>query len=216
MNAPRRPSPAGLIAILAICAGFAFVAPAPRSASEGSLALLSPVDDGLSVPSPVLPVRSGAPDTAAASGGRASAATTRNWTPSPEGSSVAVVPAPPRPRATVAPRSPKPAAVGSTPTAVATRTWLRAIASSYGIGDGFLGKHMACGGSLTADDLTVAHKTLPCGTRVTFRFRGHVVTATVRDRGPYVAGRTWDFGPAVARALHFDGLDVVEWHAGWN
>lgn len=96
----------------------------------------------------------------------------------------------------------------------AQRTWLRAIASSYGIGDGFLGKHMACGGALTSDDLTVAHKTLPCGTRVTFRFRGHVVTATVRDRGPYVAGRTWDLGPALARALHFNGLGVVEWHFG--
>jgi Lytic transglycolase len=92
-----------------------------------------------------------------------------------------------------------------------TLPWQRALATSYGIGDGYLWRHMACGGRLTPTARVVAHRTLPCGTRVTFRFRGHTVTATVADRGPYVAGRTWDFGPAVARALHFDGLDWVTW-----
>ncbi len=96
-------------------------------------------------------------------------------------------------------------------TAGVTLRWQRAVATSYGIGDGFLGGHLACGGRLDNVALVVAHRSLPCGTRVTFRFRGHVVSAVVRDRGPWVAGRTWDLGPAVARALHFNGLSVVEW-----
>lgn len=97
------------------------------------------------------------------------------------------------------------------PPVVTANLWNTAIASEYGNGDGFLGGHLACGGRLDAFTFVVAHKWLPCGTRVTFAFRGRVVTATVRDRGPYVAGRTWDFGPAVARALHFPGLGIVAW-----
>lgn len=89
--------------------------------------------------------------------------------------------------------------------------WRRAVATSYGIRDGYLWRPLACGGRLTPTAMVVAHRSLPCGTQVTFRFRGHVVEAVVRDRGPYVAGRTWDLGPAVAKALRFDGLDWVEW-----
>lgn len=49
----------------------------------------------------------------------------------------------------------------------------------------------------------VAHKTLPCGSRVRFCFRGRCVKATVRDRGPYIAGRTWDLDVRLQRALGF-------------
>ena len=51
----------------------------------------------------------------------------------------------------------------------------------------------------------VAHKTLPCGTLVTFRnnANGRVVTMPVVDRGPYVAGRQWDLtGGACTRLGH--------------
>ena len=40
--------------------------------------------------------------------------------------------------------------------------------------------------------LGVAHKSLPCGTKVTFRYHGRSVTVPVIDRGPYVGGREWD------------------------
>ena len=96
--------------------------------------------------------------------------------------------------------------------------WHTTIASSYGINDGFLGKGMACGGPLTATDLTVAQggllangPRLACGTQILIAFRGHVVTATVRDRGSYIVGRGLDLAPGTARALHFDGLDTVRW-----
>lgn len=51
---------------------------------------------------------------------------------------------------------------------------------------------------------TVAHKSLPCGTRLKFTNGQHVIVATVTDRGPYVKGRTWDFPTPSARALGFD------------
>ena len=57
--------------------------------------------------------------------------------------------------------------------------------------------------------LGVANKSLPCGTKVSFRYGGHIVTATVDDRGPFVAGRTWDFNQNVAAALGFGGVGTV-------
>lgn len=62
-------------------------------------------------------------------------------------------------------------------------------------GPGFYGHGGACGmmpGGMTSDTVGVAHRTLPCGTKVTFRYNGRTVTTMVIDRGPYVAGRTWD------------------------
>ncbi len=55
----------------------------------------------------------------------------------------------------------------------------------------------------------VANKSLPCGTKVTFRLNGHTVTAVVDDRGPYVDGREWDFNQNTAAALGFDGVGTV-------
>ena len=55
----------------------------------------------------------------------------------------------------------------------------------------------------------VAHRTLPCGTKVTFLHSGHRITATVDDRGPYISGRTWDLDEQSARALHLSGVQYV-------
>jgi rare lipoprotein A len=94
-------------------------------------------------------------------------------------------------------------------------SWQRVLASSYGIHDPYLGRRMACGGVLDNVALVVAHRTLPCGTRVQICFKRSsgtfCATATVRDRGPYVAGRIFDLGPAVARAVHFSGLGWIRW-----
>jgi hypothetical protein len=57
--------------------------------------------------------------------------------------------------------------------------------------------------------LGVANKYLPCGTKVTFRYGGRTVTATVDDRGPYVGGRTWDLNQNTAAALGFGGVGTV-------
>jgi rare lipoprotein A len=55
----------------------------------------------------------------------------------------------------------------------------------------------------------VANKVLPCGTKVTFRYGGRQVTATVEDRGPYVGGREWDLNQNAAAALGFGGVGMV-------
>ena len=49
--------------------------------------------------------------------------------------------------------------------------------------------------------LGFAHKSLPCGTRVTFTYRGHTAVGTVEDRGPFIAGRTFDLSPGLREAL---------------
>ncbi len=55
----------------------------------------------------------------------------------------------------------------------------------------------------------VANKTLPCGTKVTFQYGGRTVNATVDDRGPFVAGRTWDLNQNTAAALGMGGVATV-------
>jgi rare lipoprotein A (peptidoglycan hydrolase) len=56
----------------------------------------------------------------------------------------------------------------------------------------------------------VANKTLPCGTKVQLRYGSRTVMATVDDRGPYVAGRTWDLGQSTRAALGFNaGVGTV-------
>ncbi|HKN94322.1 MAG TPA: septal ring lytic transglycosylase RlpA family protein [Thermoleophilaceae bacterium] len=108
-----------------------------------------------------------------------------------------------------------PAVASSTATvrrsAVHTRgkvtVYRQSVASWYG--PGFIGGRTACGGTLSAGTLGVANKTLPCGTRVTFHYGSHTVTARVVDRGPYVAGREWDLTPAVKARLHFPSTGTV-------
>jgi rare lipoprotein A len=76
-------------------------------------------------------------------------------------------------------------------------------------GPGFYGNRTACGGALSAGRVGVAHKYLPCGTRVTFRHRGRSVTAPVIDRGPFAAGRDWDLTAAAKHKLGFGDVGVV-------
>ncbi|HEY8866215.1 MAG TPA: RlpA-like double-psi beta-barrel domain-containing protein [Solirubrobacteraceae bacterium] len=86
--------------------------------------------------------------------------------------------------------------------------WQQSIASvfyDYGL-------PIACGGVLHPNQLGVAHKSLPCGTMVTFRYGRRAIRVPVIDRGPYIAGRVWDFTGATAAALGFPGLGTVEWH----
>ena len=59
-------------------------------------------------------------------------------------------------------------------------------------GPGFYDNRTACGLTLTKDLKGVAHRTLPCGTLVTFEWKGKTLTVPVVDRGPYVSGRIFD------------------------
>jgi len=85
---------------------------------------------------------------------------------------------------------------------------LRAGHASY-YGPGLYGNGVACGGTLLPSTQGVAHKTLPCGTKVTFRYKGRTATVPVIDRGPYVAGRDWDLTEATRNKLGFGGVGTV-------
>ncbi len=52
-------------------------------------------------------------------------------------------------------------------------------------GPGFYGNRTACGQRYTRYVVGVAHRTLPCGTMVQFRWHGRTAVAPVIDRGPY-------------------------------
>jgi rare lipoprotein A len=82
-----------------------------------------------------------------------------------------------------------------------------AHASYYG--PGLYGNGVACGGTLMPGTMGVAHKTLPCGTKVKIRYHGRSVTVPVIDRGPYVPGRDYDLTEAVKRKLGFPGIGTV-------
>jgi rare lipoprotein A (peptidoglycan hydrolase) len=78
-------------------------------------------------------------------------------------------------------------------------------------GPGLYGNHTACGQTLRATTIGVAHRNLPCGTMVKFVYRGHAVVAPVIDRGPYVKGRAWDLTAATSEALEFEGVGMVRY-----
>ena len=80
-------------------------------------------------------------------------------------------------------------------------------ASYYG--PGLYGNRTACGQTLTSSTLGVANRWLPCGTRVTFRYRGRRVTVPVIDRGPYSGSRIWDLTYATKQRLGFGSTGVV-------
>ena len=75
-------------------------------------------------------------------------------------------------------------------------------------GPGLWGNGTACGKTLKRGTVGVAHKTLPCGTRVTIKYRGRFLRTRVIDRGPYIKGRKWDLTAAAAKRLGFTGLGV--------
>jgi rare lipoprotein A len=87
-------------------------------------------------------------------------------------------------------------------------TSYRLAGASY-YGPGLYGNGVACGGTLMPGTMGVAHKTLPCGTKVKLRYHGHSVTVPVIDRGPYVAGRDYDLTEAVKVRLGFPGVGTV-------
>jgi len=68
-------------------------------------------------------------------------------------------------------------------------------------GPGLYGNHLACGGRLRHTTVGVAHKTLPCGTKVALRYRGRTIVVPVIDRGPYSRGVTYDLTQATAQKL---------------
>jgi 3D (Asp-Asp-Asp) domain-containing protein len=70
---------------------------------------------------------------------------------------------------------------------------------------GMLHHQTACGVTLRRRTIGVAHRNLPCGTKVTVKYGHRYVLARVIDRGPYTKGVRWDLTKGAANALHFTG-----------
>jgi hypothetical protein len=83
----------------------------------------------------------------------------------------------------------------------------RSAASWYG--PGFYGNRTACGRTLGQGTVGVAHKSLPCGTKVALRYKGRTVTAPVIDRGPYSGNREYDLTRATKDRLGFGSTGTV-------
>jgi rare lipoprotein A len=92
--------------------------------------------------------------------------------------------------------------VFSTPMRTAGATWY---------GPGLYGNHTACGQTLRANTVGVAHRTLPCGTTVKFAYHGHQLVTQVIDRGPYTEGNDFDLTNGARRALRFEGVAKVRY-----
>lgn len=89
-----------------------------------------------------------------------------------------------------------------------TVTVYRAAHASW-YGPGFYGNRTACGQILTSGMLGVAHKTLPCGTKLRLRHGKRRVTVPVIDRGPFIPGREFDLTYATKERLGFGDLGTV-------
>ena len=76
-------------------------------------------------------------------------------------------------------------------------------------GPGFYGHRTACGQRMSRTLVGVAHRTLPCGTKVSFFYEGRTITVPVVDRGPYGAGASWDLTYAAAQQLGFAFTDTL-------
>ena len=88
------------------------------------------------------------------------------------------------------------------------------MASSYG--PGLWGNRLGCGGRLWRTTVAVAHKSLPCGTALRVCWRNRCQGLLVRDRGPFVFGRSLDLTEAAVRRFGFAsarsfGVQYVEW-----
>ena len=87
-------------------------------------------------------------------------------------------------------------------------TAYRAAAASW-YGPGLYGNHLACGGTLTPSTIGVAHRTLPCGTKLRLMYHGRTVDARVIDRGPFSGSREFDLTSATKQKLGFPDVGTV-------
>lgn len=109
---------------------------------------------------------------------------------------------------TPAPPAPPPVSQPSTRDAAGVNQ--RGRVSYYG--EDFAGKKTASGEPFDPAALTMAHRTLPFGTRVrvTNLENQRSVDVVVNDRGPYVSGRIADLSRAAARRIGMVVDGVVE------
>ncbi len=78
-------------------------------------------------------------------------------------------------------------------------------------GPGFYGGKTACGVRLQRVTEGVAHRTLPCGTKVEVRLGARAVVLPVIDRGPFANGADLDLTKNVADRIGLSGVARVQY-----
>ena len=72
-------------------------------------------------------------------------------------------------------------------------------------------RRTACGQTLSAKTVGVAHPTLPCNVKVFIEYDGKRVLTAVIDRGPYAAGREFQLTKALADKIDLRGIQTIKW-----
>jgi rare lipoprotein A (peptidoglycan hydrolase) len=101
--------------------------------------------------------------------------------------------------------------VGPVTTHELAHRWNLWTASWYG--PGLWGNKTACGRVLRRNLRGVAHRTLPCGTRMAVYANGRIAIFPVIDRGPHTNGVSLDLTRAAAKRLRVNHTTSVR--AGW-
>jgi len=88
-------------------------------------------------------------------------------------------------------------------------TWYTALAAPYAPS----GKQAksTCGVVIGAKTIGVAHPVLPCGVKLYVEYAGREVLTQVIDRGRTVPGREFDLTRALAKLLHVEGTQTIQW-----
>jgi hypothetical protein len=90
-----------------------------------------------------------------------------------------------------------------------TPSWTKAFVGSRGpVGDA---QRTTCGQVLTAVSLGVTHPVLPCGTKIVLRNGSTEVLSEVIDSRLVEPGRDMEVTTALARMLHLEGTQELEW-----
>ncbi len=68
-----------------------------------------------------------------------------------------------------------------------------------------------CGVLIGIKTVGVGHPVLPCGVKVYVEYGGRQVLTQVVDRGHIVPGREFDLTQALAKLLHLEGTQTIQW-----
>lgn len=102
--------------------------------------------------------------------------------------------------------------------ALTTTTSQKIKAEEHGIASYYHeGQYIACGvkngksKKYNPHEISAAHKTLPCGTKVkvTRKDNGKSITLKITDRGPYIPGRIIDLSLGAAKELGMTTVGIV-------
>jgi hypothetical protein len=90
--------------------------------------------------------------------------------------------------------------------------WYTSLAAPYiPAAKGAKQKKSACGVAIQPSTIGVGNQDLPCGVKLYIEYRGKQVLTQVIDRGHTVPGREFDLTQALAKLLHVQGTQTIQW-----